>query len=102
MTTTGFVRKTDDLGRIVIPKEIRQKLHIREGDALELFLDDRHIVCRKYQPFNSITPLDDLINDLAHILSTCTFPSDEAYLTEALQLLQQVKFTLQSTITFTD
>lgn len=48
MTSTGIVRKTDDLGRIVIPKEIRQKLHINEGDSLEFFLDDRHIICRKY------------------------------------------------------
>lgn len=39
MKATGIVRRIDDLGRIVIPKEIRRTLHIREGDPLELFLD---------------------------------------------------------------
>ena len=39
MKATGIVRRIDDLGRVVIPKEIRRNLHIREGEPLEIFVD---------------------------------------------------------------
>ena len=45
MKATGIVRRVDDLGRIVIPKEIRRSLKIREGDPLEIFLGDDNCVC---------------------------------------------------------
>lgn len=48
MKATGIVRRIDALGRIVIPKEIRRNLHIEEGDALELFVEDDRIVFQKY------------------------------------------------------
>lgn len=49
MKATGIVRRIDDLGRIVIPKEIRRSLHIREGDPLEIFLEkDGGVVFKKY------------------------------------------------------
>ena len=49
MKATGIVRRIDDLGRIVIPKEIRRNLHIREGDPLEIFLEeDGGVVFKKY------------------------------------------------------
>ena len=47
MKATGIVRRVDDLGRVVIPKEIRQKLKIREGDPLEIFLSDDDVICFK-------------------------------------------------------
>lgn len=51
MKATGIVRRVDDLGRVVIPKEIRRTASIREGDPLEIFLDeDGAIVVRKYIP----------------------------------------------------
>ena len=50
MKATGIVRRIDDLGRVVIPKEIRRTMHIREGDPLELFVNDRTIILKKYQP----------------------------------------------------
>ena len=49
MKSTGIVRRIDDLGRIVIPKEIRRTMRIREGDPLELFLDGNNIVFHKYE-----------------------------------------------------
>lgn len=49
MKTTGVVRRTDDLGRIVIPKEIRKNMGIREGESMEIFLDGEDIVLRKYK-----------------------------------------------------
>lgn len=49
MKTTGIVRRIDDLGRIVIPKEIRRAMRIYEGDPLEIFFDtDHNIVLKKY------------------------------------------------------
>ena len=53
MKATGVVRRIDELGRIVIPKEIRKTLRIREGENLEIFLDDQeNIVLKKYFALN--------------------------------------------------
>ena len=49
MKATGVVRRIDDLGRIVIPKEIRKTLHIKEGDTLEIFTDrEGQVILKKY------------------------------------------------------
>lgn len=50
MRATGIVRRIDDLGRVVIPKEIRRTLNIKEGDALELFVEDNKVIFEKYLP----------------------------------------------------
>lgn len=50
MKATGIVRRIDELGRVVIPKEIRKSFGINEGDPLEIFVDDNMIILRKYQP----------------------------------------------------
>lgn len=52
MKATGIVRRIDDLGRIVIPKEIRRALRIREGDPLELFTSEGAVTFRRYQPYS--------------------------------------------------
>jgi transcriptional pleiotropic regulator of transition state genes len=50
MISIGIVRKVDELGRIVIPKETREQLNIAIKDPLEIFTDDETIVLKKYQP----------------------------------------------------
>lgn len=50
MRATGIIRRIDDLGRVVIPKEIRRNCSIREGDPLEIFLQDGGVVFKKYNP----------------------------------------------------
>jgi len=50
MKSTGIVRRIDDLGRIVIPKEIRRTFNIQEGDPLEIGVNDQEIILRKYVP----------------------------------------------------
>lgn len=50
MRSTGIVRKVDELGRVVIPVELRRTLEIREKDPLEIFVDRSSIILRKYQP----------------------------------------------------
>ena len=55
MRATGIVRRIDDLGRIVIPKEIRKTMHIRESDPLEIFTEhDGSIILKKYSPIGEM------------------------------------------------
>ncbi len=54
MKTTGVIRRIDDLGRIVIPKEIRRNLRIKNGDTLEVFVDVDSVILKKYSPIESI------------------------------------------------
>ncbi|MGF7049702.1 AbrB family transcriptional regulator (stage V sporulation protein T) [Paenibacillus sp. DS2015] len=55
MKATGIVRRIDDLGRVVIPKEIRRTLRIREGDPLEIFVDrDGEVILKKYSPIGEL------------------------------------------------
>ena len=68
MKATGIIRKIDELGRIVIPKELRRTLHIKADDPIEIFTaDDGVIALRKYEPSNSVLSylerLEALIND---------------------------------------
>ena len=60
MKATGIIRRIDDLGRVVIPKEIRRTASIREGDPLEIFLQDGAVTFKKYNP----TYRDDLMATL--------------------------------------
>lgn len=50
MKSTGIVRKVDELGRIVLPIELRRTLDIAEKDSLEIYVDDNRIVLKKYEP----------------------------------------------------
>ncbi|MBE6063943.1 AbrB/MazE/SpoVT family DNA-binding domain-containing protein [Clostridium cochlearium] len=50
MKSTGIVRKVDELGRIVIPIELRRNLDIEIKDSLEIFVDGEHIILKKYNP----------------------------------------------------
>ena len=55
MKATGIVRRIDDLGRVVIPKEIRRTLRIREGDPLEIYVDrDGAVILKKYSPIGEL------------------------------------------------
>ena len=68
MKATGIVRRIDDLGRVVIPKEIRRTLRIREGDSLEIFTDRQgEIILKKYSP---IGELSRFAKDYAESLAT--------------------------------
>lgn len=69
MKFTGIVRRIDDLGRIVIPRDLRKSLKIKEGDAFELFIDNEgNIILKKYMPSEEIFNKDILSNDKKEIL----------------------------------
>ena len=70
MKATGIVRRVDDLGRIVIPKEIRRTLRIREGDPLEIYTEkDGGVIFRKYSPMGD---LQDFAAQMCEAIGTNT------------------------------
>ena len=65
MTATGMVRRIDNLGRIVIPKEIRKALRVREGDALEIYIGpEKEIIFKKYYAIEQIKSLSEECADI--------------------------------------
>ncbi len=92
MKATGIVRRIDDLGRIVIPKEIRRTLRIREGDPLEIYTDaNGEVIFKKYSPIGEMSPfasqyaevlykataMPTLISDRDHIVAAAGVPKKE-------------------------
>ncbi|SFS86612.1 stage V sporulation protein T [Marininema halotolerans] len=77
MKATGIVRRIDDLGRVVIPKEIRRTLRIREGDPLEIFVDrDGEVILKKYSPIGELGDFakeyaESLYESLQHVTMIC-------------------------------
>ena len=70
MKATGIVRRIDDLGRVVIPKEIRRTMRIREGDPLEIFTDrDGEVIFKKYSPIGELTAFASQYAETLH--KTC-------------------------------
>ncbi len=75
MKATGIVRRIDDLGRVVIPKEIRRTLRIREGDPLEIYTDrEGEVILKKYSPIGELGDFaeayaESLHNTSGHIIA---------------------------------
>lgn len=67
MKSTGVVRRVDDLGRIVIPKEIRRTLRIRDGEELEIFVDNEEIILKK---FSNVVDLGEVSNKIIGVVSS--------------------------------
>ena len=63
MKSTGIVRKVDELGRVVLPIELRRNMDINEKDALEIFVDNDKIILKKYEPADIFDgSMDDLVD----------------------------------------
>lgn len=77
MKATGIVRRIDDLGRVVIPKEIRRTLRIREGDPLEIYTErDGEVIFKKYSPMGDLSELaaqlcESIAKNTGHIAVVC-------------------------------
>jgi len=73
MKSTGIVRKVDELGRVVLPIELRRNLDIQEKDALEIFVDNEKIILKKYQPADIFSgSMEDLIEYKGKKISKAT------------------------------
>lgn len=92
MKATGIVRRIDDLGRVVIPKEIRRTMRIREGDPLEIYTDnDGEVIFKKYSPIGELSSfagqyaevlfrvggLPVLVCDRDHVVAVAGIPKKE-------------------------
>ena len=92
MKATGIVRRIDDLGRVVIPKEIRRTMRIREGDPLEIYTDtDGEVIFKKYSPMGELseftsqyaevlyraTNMPVVITDRDHVISCVGLPKKD-------------------------
>lgn len=71
MKQFGIIRRIDELGRIVIPKEMRKALRIKNGDSLEIFIDKENIVLRKYSEMNEFCDLARIIVNLIGSFFKC-------------------------------
>lgn len=69
MTTAGIVRRIDELGRIVIPKEMRRTMRLKEGDEMEILSSGDALTLRKYSSFESVLPI---IRSAARLLAKAT------------------------------
>lgn len=85
MKTTGIIRKIDNVGRIVIPTEVRKVLQIKTNDSLEIILDAKNesVTFKKYYPKQYQNSIDRIIESIED--------GDSESKEEAVQLLQQVK-----------
>ena len=72
MKATGIVRRIDDLGRVVIPKEIRRTMRIREGDPLEIYTSsDGEVIFKKYSPIGEMGESAAQVAEIMHRLAGC-------------------------------
>lgn len=69
MKSTGITRRIDDLGRIVIPKEIRKNLKIKENEVLEIFINNDEIILKKFSPFNDS---EKILSDYIKVINDMT------------------------------
>ena len=86
MKSTGIIRRIDDLGRIVIPKEIRKNINIKENDSLEIFIDGENIILKKY---SNLSKVEKLFNKYINILNEIT--SNSVIITDREKVLATTK-----------
>ena len=71
MKSTGIIRRIDELGRIVIPKEIRKNLNIKEDDNIEIFIDNENIILKKFSSLKNIDVIAQRFTDSLYSLLKC-------------------------------
>ena len=72
MKATGIVRRIDDLGRVVIPKEIRRTMRIREGDPLEIYTNSEgEVIFKKYSAVSEMSENAGYVADIMHKIAGC-------------------------------
>lgn len=91
MRATGIIRRMDDLGRVVIPKEVRRTLKIKEGDPLELYIGDGAISFRKYVPDGMVEVAEEIRSVLSELGTKIqVYDTDGDAVTSAKQFHREV------------
>jgi AbrB family transcriptional regulator, transcriptional pleiotropic regulator of transition state genes len=93
MKSTGIVRKVDELGRVVIPIELRRTLGIAEKDSLEIYVDDDQIILKKFKPQMTCQITGEVSEDNIQLAGGKLILSREG----AEQLLKEIRDNLQPT-----
>ncbi len=91
MKSTGIVRKVDELGRVVIPIELRRTLGIAQKDALEIYVDEDKIILKKYMPNMTCSITGDVSDDNLRLIDGKLILSPEG----AKQLIKEIEDSLQ-------
>ncbi|MFE3573904.1 AbrB/MazE/SpoVT family DNA-binding domain-containing protein [Lysinibacillus sp. NPDC059133] len=86
MKSTGMTRKVDELGRVTLPKEIRDNLGIKERDPLEIFIEGSNITLRKYEPVSESKIRTQV--ELEKLLSELTTEEQKRVVEDAIKLLK--------------
>lgn len=86
MKSTGITRKVDELGRVVIPKELRDNLEIKEKDPLEIFTEGGNIILRKYEPVSESKMRTQF--ELEKLLGELTTEEQKRVIEDAIKLLK--------------
>jgi transcriptional pleiotropic regulator of transition state genes len=92
MKSTGIVRKVDELGRVVIPIELRRTLGIAEKDALEIYVDEERIILKKYKPNMTCQVTGEVSDDKIQLASGKLILSREG----AEQIMKELQDSLQA------
>jgi len=96
MFKTGIIRRIDDLGRIVIPRDVRRRLGLIEGAALEICIDQGKVFLQKYDPTEDVNGHISSLKDVLNDAKGYTLPND--CVESLLTMLQDFEQTLQEGI----
>jgi AbrB family looped-hinge helix DNA binding protein len=92
MKSTGIVRRIDDLGRVVLPREVRRTMHIKEGDALELFMEGEYVCFKRHDSCHPIRQcLETLQECIADDVLRNVDPAEAAAIRSLVLLLNKNK-----------
>lgn len=91
MKSTGIVRKVDELGRVVLPIELRRTLGIEEKDPVEIYVDADKIILKKYTDSGTREKRDNAIKELSRISKHSSNETIKKAMDDAIELLEQIK-----------
>ena len=101
MKATGVVRRIDELGRIVIPKEIRKNFRIKEGENIEIYIDDNNIILKKYSELKNVSDISsNIIDSVFSIINKDVIITDMSNIVELSPSLKNVFLTKELSVEY--
>ena len=101
MKATGVVRRIDELGRIVIPKEIRKNFRIKEGEIVEIYIDDNNIILKKYSELKNVSDISsNIIDSVFSVINKDIIITDMSNIMELSSSLKNVFFNKELSVEY--